>query len=149
MKKILTDNLYFLSDEKEYLQLECIHKWLSEKSYWAKGIPESIVKNSIQNSLCFGVYKLSGEQVGFARVVSDYSTFAYLADVFILENHRGKKLSLELMQFIMQHPLLQNLRRFCLGTHDAHSLYEKYGFKVIEKPQNFMEIKIENIYHNS
>jgi N-acetylglutamate synthase-like GNAT family acetyltransferase len=135
---------YTISADKEKLQLDVIHNFLSN-SYWAKDIPLEIVKRSIENSLCFGVYQGS-KQVGFARVISDYATFGYLADVFILEEHRGKGLSKELMKVVFSHPQLQGLRRFCLGTRDAHKLYEQFGFYVIKKPELWMEIKHENIY---
>ena len=135
---------YSISTDKSRLDLEVIHSFLSS-SYWAAGIPREIVQRSIENALCFGVYH-GEEQVGFARVVSDFATIAYLADVFILDKHRGKGLSKILMKCIMQHPRLQGLRRFCLGTRDAHELYRQFGFEVIQKPENWMEIKRENLY---
>jgi GNAT superfamily N-acetyltransferase len=136
---------YSISDEKDKLQLNVIHQYLSIESYWAKHIPIEIVKQSIEGSLCFGVY-FKTEQIGFARVITDYATFGYLADVFILETHRGKGLSKQLMEFIMAHQKLQGLRRFCLATRDAHSLYTQFGFTPLAKPENFMEIKYDNIY---
>lgn len=135
---------YSISADKSKLQIKVIHGFLS-KSYWAKDIPLEIVQRSIENSLGFGVYH-GNEQVGFARVISDFATFAYLGDVFILEEHRGKGLSKELMKVVFSHPQLQGLRRFCLGTRDAHKLYEQFGFHVIKKPELWMEIKQENIY---
>lgn len=135
---------YSISTDKSKLQLTVIHGFLSQ-SYWAKNIPLEIVKRSIDNSLCFGLYH-KNEQVGFARVISDFTTFAYLGDVFILEGHRGNGLSKELMKTVFAHPQLQGLRRFCLGTHDAHKLYEQFGFHVIKRPELWMEIKQENIY---
>jgi N-acetylglutamate synthase-like GNAT family acetyltransferase len=135
---------YSISTNKEKLEIDVIHTFLSN-SYWAKDIPLEIVKKSIDNSLCFGVY-YENKQVGFARVISDFATFAYLADVFILEGHRGKGLSKELMKVVFAHPQLQGLRRFCLGTRDAHQLYEQFGFTVIKKPELWMEIKHDNIY---
>jgi len=135
---------YSFSTDKEKLDINIIHGFLSN-SYWSKSIPVEIVKRSIENSLCFGVY-CQNKQVGFARVISDYATFGYLADVFILEEHRGKGLSKKLMEHIMNHPQLQGLRRFCLGTKDAHKLYEQFGFCVIKNPERFMEIKHEAIY---
>ncbi len=135
---------YSILTDKRKLQLEVIHGFLSV-SYWAKDIPIEIVKKSIENSLCFGLY-YKENQVGFARVISDHATFAYLGDVFILEEHRGNGLSKELMKEVFEHPQLQGLRRFCLGTRDAHKLYEQFGFYVIKKPELWMEIKQENIY---
>ena len=143
MSKPIAD--YSISTDKEKLQLTVIHHYLSVESYWAKHIPLEIVEQSIENSLCFGIY-LKNEQIGFARVITDYASFGYLADVFILEAHRGKGLSKRLMEYIMAHPKLQGLRRFCLATRDAHSLYTQFGFKAIVKPENFMEIKHDNFY---
>jgi len=139
----LKDN-YSISTDKSKLDISVIHGFLS-KSYWAEEIPVEIVKSAIQNSLCFGLYN-AGTQVGFARVISDYTTFGYLADVFIIESERGKGLSKWLMECILAHPQLQGLRNFCLMTQDAHSLYERYGFKNIPKPENFMAKKVEGIY---
>lgn len=136
---------YSISTDKEKLQIAVVHHYLSTESYWAKHIPLEIVKQSIENSFCFGVY-FKNEQIGFARIITDYASFGYLADVFILEAHRGKGLSKWLMESIMAHPKLQGLRRFCLATRDAHSLYTQYGFKPISKPENFMETKHDNFY---
>lgn len=135
---------YFISTDKNKLDLAVVHGYLS-RSYWAEEIPFSIVEKSIANSLCFGVYK-GKQQIGFARVISDYSTFAYLADVFILEEERGNGLSKWLMECILKHNQLQGLRNFCLLTRDAQGLYAQYSFKNLEKPQNFMAIKTENFY---
>ena len=135
---------YIFSTDKKKLDIKVIHDFLSG-SYWAKNIPIEIVQRSIENSLCFGVYH-NDKQVGFARVVSDYATFGYLADVFISEEHRGKGLSKKLMEHIVSHPQLQGLRRFCLGTRDAHKLYEPFGFSVIKTPERFMEILHSDFY---
>jgi GNAT superfamily N-acetyltransferase len=115
------------------------------QSYWAEGIPIEIVKRSIENSLCFGVYKTS-QQIGFARLVTDYATFAYLADVFILESFRGQGLSKWLMETIVSHPDLQGLRRWMLATRDAHELYRKYGFTAIASPERWMERHFPEVY---
>jgi GNAT superfamily N-acetyltransferase len=136
---------YTISTDKSKLQVGVIHQYLSAESYWAKNIPIAVVQKSIANSFCFGMYYKEA-QIGFARVVTDHATFAYLADVFILEVHRGKGLSKQLMEFIFTHPDLQGLRRFCLGTRDAHSLYTRFGFKLIQKPEFWMEIKHDNFY---
>lgn len=137
-------NSYRISDEKNQLQLGVVHGML-KNAYWCKGIPEKTVAAAIESSLCFGVYK-SNTQVGFARVVTDKATFAWLCDVIIDERHRGQGLSKELMKVILDHPSLKGLRRICLATKDAHALYEQFGFKVTEAPQNWMEIKDNNIY---
>ena len=138
-------NGYLLSTDKNLLQTDIIHAFLSDKSYWAKDIPKDIVEKSLTNSLCFGLY-FNNIQVGFARVISDYATFAYLCDVFIVDEHRGKGLSKWLMEKIMQHPDLQNLRRFTLGTRDAHELYRKFGFREPDNACNNMEIRESDIY---
>ena len=135
---------YTFSTEKKKLDSKVIHDFLSN-SYWSKNIPIEIVMRAIENSLCFGVY-YQNKQVGFARVITDYATFGYLADVFILEEHRGKGLSKKLMKNIMNHPQLKGLRGFCLRTRDAHKLYEQFGFSVIKNPERFMEIKRDTIY---
>lgn len=135
---------YCISTDRSKLDMSVIHGFLS-KSYWAEDIPVEIVKRSIENSLCFGVYN-GTKQVGFARVISDYTTFAYLGDVFIIESERGKGLSKWLMECILKHKQLQGLRNFSLLTRDAHSLYAQYGFENLAKPQNFMAIKKDNFY---
>ncbi len=135
---------YEINDDKSQLQLSAVHALLKD-AYWCKGIPEKTVAVAIESSLCFGVYK-SNTQVGFARVITDGATFAWLCDVIIDEKHRGQNLSKELMKAILKHPSLQGLRRICLATKDAHKLYEQFGFKVTESPQNWMEIKNNSIY---
>jgi GNAT superfamily N-acetyltransferase len=139
-----THGEYTLSSLAEDQQPERIQAYLS-RSYWAAGIPLEVVKRSIAGSLCFGVF-FHGEQVAFARVITDRATFAYLADVYVLEEHRGKKLSTWLMDAIVAHPELQGLRRFMLATRDAHRLYAKYGFIPITKPESLMEIVRPNLY---
>ena len=136
--------VYTISTDKSKLELIIIHDFLS-KSYWSEDIPIDVVKRSIENSLCFGVYNAQ-QQIGFARVITDHTTFAYLADVFILEKERGKGLSKWLMECILKHKELQGLRNFCLMTKDAQKLYEKFGFKNILDPKKFMAKKIEGIY---
>ena len=127
------------------LDIPLIHRFLSEESLWAKGISLDVVERSLKNSLCFGGYLDSG-QIAFARVISDYATFANLVDVFVLPNHRSKGYGKKLMESIMVHPELQGLRRFTLATADAHGLYKHYGFKALAKPQAFMESYNPNIY---
>ncbi|MEW6991437.1 GNAT family N-acetyltransferase [Colwelliaceae bacterium 6441] len=136
---------YYVSDNKHLLSLKTIHEFLSS-SYWAKNIPMLIMQKAIDNSFTFGVYTNKDEQVGFARVITDYATFAYLADVFILEKHRGKGLSKMLIQYILKQPSLQGLRRMVLVTADAHKLYEGYGFTPLNKAEGFMEIWQPTIY---
>jgi GNAT superfamily N-acetyltransferase len=138
---------YFVSDRRELLQLSRVHAFLSSKAYWCLGIPLETVERACAHSLCFGVYvDGSNEQVGFARVVTDEATFAWICDVYIEETARGRGLSKKLMQAVMSHPKLQGLRRICLGTHDAHELYKQFGFYVTKSPQNWMEIKEDQIY---
>ncbi|QIP11476.1 GNAT family N-acetyltransferase [Spirosoma aureum] len=136
---------YTVSADKTKLNLDVIHRYLSQEAYWCLNIPIQIVQRSIENSLCFGVY-LGDEQVGFARVVTDLATFGYLADVFILSEHRGIGLSKQLIGFIMAYPALQGLRRIMLVTRDAHGLYEQFGFQPIENPENTMFIKAFTSY---
>ncbi|KAA9331484.1 GNAT family N-acetyltransferase [Hymenobacter busanensis] len=130
---------YTISTDPARLDVALVHDYLSHHSYWAPGISRELVERSIQNSLCFGVYAPDGQQVGFARVVTDRATFAYLCDVFVLEAHRGQGLSKLLMTHIMAHPELQGLRRWLLGTRDAHSLYAQFGFTPLASPPRFME----------
>ena len=118
---------YCISTNKALLNIECIHNYLSSESYWAANIPKEIVIRSVENSLCFGLY-VEDTQIGFARIITDKTTFAYLADVFVLKEYRGKGLSKWLMQEIHAHPELQTLRRWILGTRDAHGLYKQFGW---------------------
>lgn len=142
---------FFISTNKKYLDIELIHSFLNQEAYWSKGITREIVMKSIENTnLCFGVYKgevgkSSIEQVGFARVITDLATFAYLSDVFIVHDYRNLGLSKWLMDVITNHPELQDIRRFMLATQDAHTLYEKFGFKKIDNPEFFMQISRRNI----
>lgn len=144
MKYSINEN-YFISDDKNLLDLDIIHHYLSKESYWAEGIPKSVVAASIKGSVCFGVYSDKG-LVGFARVITDFATFGYLADVFILAAHRGKGLSKILMVQIMTHPDLQGLRVILLGTRDAHGLYEKFDFAIPEDPRLYMRKTKANFY---
>jgi GNAT superfamily N-acetyltransferase len=121
-----------------------VHEFLTN-SYWAKGIPVETVRLSIENSICFAVYH-GRQQVGFARIISDLATFAYLADVFILSSYRGRGLSLWLMECIVGHPDLQGLRRWMLATKDAHGLYAKFGFTPVRSPETWMERHDPEIY---
>jgi N-acetylglutamate synthase-like GNAT family acetyltransferase len=128
--------------------MDVIHGFLTN-CYWAKGISREVVTRSIENSLCFGIYENSGAQVGFARVVSDFATFAYLGDVFVLESYRGRGLSKWLMECVAQHSELQNLRRWILLTRDAHGLYSQVGFLPLKAPERYMELHCPNVYETS
>jgi N-acetylglutamate synthase and related acetyltransferases len=133
-------SIYKISTDKDKLDLNVIHDFLTNRSYWANGRSFETVKRSIENSICFGVYNSSDSLVGFARVLTDYAVFAYVMDVFILEEYRKQGLSKQLMTAIMEHTDLQGLQRFMLATNDAHELYEKYGFKRTVIPEKIMEI---------
>lgn len=135
---------YRVSTDPRDMQLSVVHGYLT-RSYWAKGIPLATVQRSLEHAMCFGVFRGS-EQVGFARVITDRATFAYLADVFVLEAHRGRGLSKRLMTAILQHPDLQGLRRWMLGTRDAHGLYEQFGFTRLTNPERFMERHDPDVY---
>ena len=141
-------NKFSISTDKSKLDLDVIHNFLSNNSYWAENIPLSVVQKSIDRSFCFGVYE-GEKQVGFARVITDYSTFAYFSDVFILEEYRGLGLGTWLIETIMAHPQLQSLRRWMLATKDAHLLYRQFGFQELKTPEWFMEICNVGIYKNS
>jgi len=135
-----------ISTDKAELDLPLIHRFLSTQAYWSQGIPEETVARAVAGSLCFGGYIESVGQVAFARVVSDFATFAYLADVFVLQEHRGRGYSKALVAEVMAHPQLQGLRRFMLATSDAHGLYTQYGFATPAKPQTLMEVSKPDIY---
>lgn len=145
------NNEFIISTDKSKLDVDTIHNYLCYESYWAKNIPVELLKKSIDGSGCFGLYvkenpvlkqiSAAGSQVGFARVISDYATFGYLADVFILDAYRGKGLSKWLMDTIMNCPDLQGLRRWLLATKDAHGLYTKFGFLPLDKPERIMGFK--------
>ena len=128
---------YVVSTDKSRLDLDVVHGYL-KRSYWAGGVPFDVVRRSVENSLVFGMY-WDTEQVGFARVITDKATFAYLADVFELEEHRGRDLGKWLVETVLPHPELQGLRRWMLATRDAHELYRKYAFTGLGNPEIFME----------
>ena len=145
---------YIISTDSSKLNLEMIHHYLSKESYWAENIPFETVKKSVENSLCFGLYHYDKQripsviQVGFARLITDKTTFAYLADVFILEEYRGKGLSKFLISAIHAHPELQTLRRWMLGTKDAHGLYAQFGWALFTEDQmkRFMQLHNPDVY---
>jgi len=136
---------YTISTDQSLLQFDVIHDFL-RTSYWSPAIPMDVVKRAAEGSIAFGIYKDSGEQVGYARVVSDCATFAYLGDVFVLDSERGKGLSKWLMTCILQLPELQGLRRWSLATRDAHGLYAQFGFTPLDTPETVMQIARPNIY---
>ena len=138
---------FTVSTDPRRIELDLVHGFLTE-CYWAKGIPREVVAGSVQNSLCFGLYS-NGKQIGFARVISDYATYAYIGDVFVLESFRGRGLGKWLMECIMQHPRLQGLRRWSLVTRDAHAVYAHLGFTPLKNPQNYMELQQPDIYQKA
>ena len=138
--RICRVNTYDISTDPSRLQLDAIHAYLT-RSYWSPGVPRDVVARAIANSMCFGIY-LGDAQVGFARVVTDKASFAYLADVYVLEEHRRQGLSKRLVETIQAHPELQGLRRFLLATRDAHGLYAQFGFKPLAVPERMMERRI-------
>ena len=135
---------YTVSTDPALLDIPRIHAFLT-KSYWAEGVSLETVRRSIENSIPFGVYH-SGEQVGFARVITDKATYAYIADVYIEEPHRGRGLSKLLMRALLSHPECRGMRRWLLGTRDAHALYRQFGFTPLQRPERWMELAAEGLY---
>ncbi|HEY8936146.1 MAG TPA: GNAT family N-acetyltransferase [Cyclobacteriaceae bacterium] len=146
MIKESTLNEFLYSTDKAKLDILYIHEFL-KKSYWAKEIPEAVMKISIENSLCVGIYH-SNQQVGFARLITDYATFAYLGDVFVDEKYRGRGASKGLMQFILSFEFINGLRRIMLVTRDAQGLYNQFGFRLLQRPERYMEIHHQDVYLN-
>ncbi|MDR2205484.1 MAG: GNAT family N-acetyltransferase [Flavobacteriaceae bacterium] len=142
-----TDGAYLITTDTSKMDVDTIHQYLSEESYWAKNIPLNVVKRFMQHSFCFAVI-FNEKQIGFARLITDYTTFAYLADVFILPEFRGKGLSKKLLKFIHANPELQGLRRWILATRDAHELYEQFGWIKFtdEQTQRFMQKHNPDVY---
>jgi GNAT superfamily N-acetyltransferase len=138
---------FLISTDPSRLDRDAVHRFLAG-SYWAKGIPRSVVERSIDNSMAFGLYEGS-VQVGFARVITDRATFAYLADVFVLESRRSRGLAKWLVQTILGHPDLRGLRRWVLVTRDAQGLYRQFGFREVEDAARYMEIVDRNVYNRS
>jgi GNAT superfamily N-acetyltransferase len=137
----------FVSTDPALLDLAVIHDFLANRSYWALGISRELQQRALDGSLCFGLYD-AGRQIGLARIVTDRATFAWLCDVFVLEDSRGRGLSKWLMECVMQHPDLQGLRRFILGTRDAHTLYERFGFQPISDASRFLQIHKVDAYRS-
>lgn len=138
---------YLISTDPVRLDIPLIHQYLTEESYWAKNIPVEVVQKSLANSFCFGIYH-HNKQVGLARLITDKATFAYLCDVFILKEHRGKGLSKWLLATIHAHPDMQGLRRWMLGTRDAHGLYTQFGWTLVKEEQfaRFMQVHNPDVY---
>lgn len=134
-----------ISTEKSRLQIDVIQRFLSEESYWAQNRTLEQTRTAIENSVCFGVYD-ADKQIGFARVISDFATFAYIGDVFVLSEYRGQGISKWLMETMLGHPDLQGLRRWILATKDAHGLYSQYGFHGLKFPERWMELPAPNAY---
>jgi GNAT superfamily N-acetyltransferase len=139
---------FVVSDDPERLNPATIHRFIAGESYWAPGIPEGTLARAMANSLCFGMYR-AGDQVGFARAVTDRATFAYLCDVFVDAAHRGAGLGRWMVECVLAHPDLQGLRRIALVTRDAHGLYRPFGFKPMPDPARYMELTIANPYRNA
>lgn len=139
---------YVISDDPVRLDIAYVHASLTE-SYRSPGIPRNVVERGIANSLPFGLYDASGKQAGFARVITDRATYAYVADVFVGEAHRGRGLRKLVMRAIMSHPDLQGLRRWSLATRDAHGLYKQFGFRDLARPERFMEIADPDVYRGT
>jgi GNAT superfamily N-acetyltransferase len=139
------DGDYVVSDDPVRLDIAYVHAFLTG-SYWSPGIPCDVVERAIANSLPLGLYGPAGRQAGFARVITDRATYAYVADVFVDEAHRGKGLGKLLMRAVMSHPDLQELRRWSLATRDAHALYRQFGFRDLPHPERFMEIADPDVY---
>ena len=136
---------YEVSDDPDRIDLEAVHAYL-HGAYWSPNIPLEIVQRALRASLCIGAYAPGGAQVGLCRLITDYATFCYVSDVYVLEAHRGRGLSKAMMKAAVEHPRLQGLRRWSLVTHDAHGLYEQFGFRVIAHPQRHMERLDPQIY---
>jgi GNAT superfamily N-acetyltransferase len=136
---------YTISDDPALLDLRAIHSYL-QRSYWSPGIPFEVVERAVRGSLCIGAYDKAGAQVGLARFISDYATFCYVGDVYVLEEHRGQGLSKALVGMGVDHPMLQGLRRWSLVTADAHGLYRQFGFTPVAQPERHMERLNREIY---
>ena len=139
---------YRISTDLQDMDLTVVHDFIAH-SYWAAGIPIKTLRRAMENSLCFGIFTDSGSQVAFARTATDLATFAYLADVFVLEEHRGRGLGKWLMRFILAHPDLQGLRRILLATRDAHSLYREFGFESLDNADIFMQRWDPEVYSDN
>lgn len=129
---------FLISTDPDKLDVDVIHHFLANEAYWSPGIAREVITRAMEHSLCFGVYDRNGRQAGFARVITDFTTFAYLADVFILRPYRGRGLGKWLVQCMLAHPQLQGLRKWTLDTRDAHGLYQRFGFEPNPRPENYL-----------
>lgn len=136
---------YVLSEDPARLDAVAVHAYLT-RSYWSPGIPLGVVERALAGSICIGAYRQTGEQVGLVRVISDYATYAYVCDVYVLETDRAKGLSKAMLAMAMSHPRLQGMRTWNLRTRDAHKLYEQFGFNVIENPEGYMVLRFPDVY---
>jgi len=136
----LRHGAYLISDDPARIDAAAIHEFLS-RSYWSPGIPIETVRRALENSLSIGAYTESGQQVGLVRIITDFATYAYLCDVYVLEEHRGKGLAKAMMALTMRHPRLQGLRSWNLRTRDAHPLYAHFGFKPVDNPEGYMILR--------
>ncbi len=136
---------YTISTDQARLDVDAIHAFLAQ-SYWATHVPRDVVERSLRNALCFGLY-CNEVQIGLVRVVTDYATIAYVGDVYVLPEHRGRGLSKWMMECVLAHPELQHLRRWILITRDAHDLYRRFGFRELKRPEGFMELHDPDVYH--
>ncbi len=136
---------YTLSDDPARLDVAAMHAYL-RRAYWSEEIPLEVVERGVRGSLCIGAYDANGAQVGLVRLISDYATFCYVCDVYVLEEHRGRGLSKALMAMATSHPKLQGLRRWNLVTHDAHGLYRQFGFNSLARPERHMEKLVPDLY---
>ncbi|OLS23465.1 MAG: hypothetical protein HeimC2_26690 [Candidatus Heimdallarchaeota archaeon LC_2] len=145
MTSWLSENQYIITNDKGKINISILHKYLSEVSYWSRGIPFEIVKKAVENSICFSLLSPSGEFVGFARMITDSATFGYLADVFVLDEHKGKGLGKWLIEIIMSYPEFRMLRNWFLYTKDAHSLYEKFGWQKIKPLEHSEKAMVKSL----
>lgn len=136
---------YLISDDPARLDAVAVHGYLS-RSYWSEGIPLATVQRALQGSLCIGAYADAGAQVGLVRIISDHATYAYLCDVYVLEEHRGHGLAKTMLALALRHPRLQGLRSWALRTRDAHGLYTQFGFKPVEHPESYMALRFPEVY---
>ncbi len=139
---------YLISDDSARLDAGVIHGYLT-RSYWSENIPLETVQRALANSLCIGAYAETGAQVGLVRIISDFATYAYLCDVFVLEEHRRHGLSKAMLRHAQAHPKLQGLRSWALRTRDAHGLYAQFGFKPVEQPESYMALRFPDVYRQT
>jgi GNAT superfamily N-acetyltransferase len=143
---MLSDSPYEISTDKRRLNLDLIYDFL-RSAYWSRDIPRNVVERCIQHSLCFGAF-CEAQQVGFGRVVTDYATFAYVADLFVVPEHRGRRVAQRLVRAMLEHPDLQGLRRILLATEDAHGLYARFGFQPLRHPEHYLTIHRPDVYRS-